>query len=384
MNKVLKILALLGLLVLLFSGCQNSENELKNRLIVQAIGIDAQKDGTVLVTLQTLNTEMAGNPNSGASLGDVVTSFQVTGKTVADAISNAATMIGKKPLLSQNRLVVFGRDTAEQGILQHLDFFVRDTENRTTVLLAVSDTAASDVVSAKMGENVLTADSIEDILHAQQFSTDVVGQALYSVINKMESDTADAYLPVLKASEEKEDESKVELCSVAVFQKDKLQYELNEEGITALQLLTNEVEIGYFSVQNPEYDSTTVLKIRKSRVKIQPAVKNGKIHFDIQLQMTVDIAENQTENPFGVSKEFIQSTTKCAKEYITNLLDESLKRSFVVNQADPYRFGTCFLKAYTSYYKENIEDWKAVLPSVEYNIDTQIEVKYVGNGAENI
>ena len=101
--------------MLLFSGCQNSENELKNRLIVQAIGIDAQKDGTVLVTLQTLNTEMAGNPNSGASLGDVVTSFQVTGKTVADAISNAATMIGKKPLLSQNRLVVFGRDTAERG-----------------------------------------------------------------------------------------------------------------------------------------------------------------------------------------------------------------------------------------------------------------------------
>lgn len=211
MNKVLKILALLGLLVLLFSGCQNSENELKNRLIVQAIGIDAQKDGTVLVTLQTLNTEMAGNPNSGASLGDVVTSFQVTGKTVADAISNAATMIGKKPLLSQNRLVVFGRDTAEQGILEHLDFFVRDTENRTTVLLAVSDTTAYDVVSAKMGENVLTADSIEAILHAQQFSTDVVGQAIYSVINKMESDTADAYLPVLKASEEKEDESKVEL-----------------------------------------------------------------------------------------------------------------------------------------------------------------------------
>ena len=94
--------------------------------------------------------------------------------------------------------------------------------------------------------------------------------------------------------------------------------------------------------------------------------------------MTVDIAENQTENPFGVSKEFIQSTTKCAKEYITNLLDESLKQSFVVNQADPYRFGTRFFKAYTSYYKENIEDWKAVLPSVEYNIDTQIEVKYVG------
>ena len=152
MNKVLKIF------------CQNSENELKNRLIVQAIGIDAQKDGTVLVTLQTLNTEMAGNPNSGASLGDVVTSFQMTGKTVADAISNAATMIGKKPLLSQNRLVVFGRDTAEQGILEHLDFFVRDTENRTTVLLAVSDTTAYDVVSAKMGENVLTADSLEDIM----------------------------------------------------------------------------------------------------------------------------------------------------------------------------------------------------------------------------
>lgn len=384
MKKILKILVLLGLLVLLFSGCENSGNELKNRLIIQAIGIDQQEDDTVLVTLQTLDTEMAGNPSSGASLGDVVTSFTVSGKTVADAISNAATVIGKKPLLSQNRLIVFGRQTAEQGILQHLDFFVRDTENRSTVLLAVSDTSASDVVSAKMGENVLTADSLEDILHAQQFSAEVVMQELYTVINKMESDTADAYLPVLKAEQEQEGESKVKLSSVAVFDKDKLHFELHDEEITALQLLTNEVEIGFFSVENPDYDSTTVLKIRKSRVEIQPVVKNDKICFEIRLCMTVDIAENQTEKPFGVSKDFIQSTTKRTKAYITRLLDESIKQSFVANNADPYCFGTRFLKSYASYYKTHIKDWKAVLPEVEYDIQTEIEVKYVGNGAENI
>lgn len=69
MKKVLKLLIPIVLLTVSFCGCNYESQELKSRLIVQAIGIDAMENGGVRVTLQTLNTEMAGNPNSGANLG---------------------------------------------------------------------------------------------------------------------------------------------------------------------------------------------------------------------------------------------------------------------------------------------------------------------------
>ena len=116
MRRVRKILLPIFLICILFSGCDFSSGELKNRLIVQAVGIDRKADGGVRVTLQTLNTQMTGNPNSGANPGDIVNSLSVEGATIAEAISDAAKTVGKMPLLSQNRLLVFGRSTAEQGI----------------------------------------------------------------------------------------------------------------------------------------------------------------------------------------------------------------------------------------------------------------------------
>ena len=63
MRRVRKILLPIFLICILFSGCDFSSGELKNRLIVQAVGIDRKADGGVRVTLQTLNTQMTGNPN---------------------------------------------------------------------------------------------------------------------------------------------------------------------------------------------------------------------------------------------------------------------------------------------------------------------------------
>ena len=152
MKKMLKLLTPILLLAVSFCGCNYESQELKSRLIVQAVGIDALENGGVRVTLQTLNTEMAGNPNSGANLGDIINFVTVEGETVSEAISAAAKSVGKLPLLSQNRLIVFGRETAQKGIYSDLDYFVRNADNRATVLVAVSDTTAEELVSAKMGE----------------------------------------------------------------------------------------------------------------------------------------------------------------------------------------------------------------------------------------
>lgn len=383
MRNIVKFVLPFILLCTLFSGCDFSAGELKNRLIVQAIGIDRNEDGGVRVTLQTLNTEMTGNPNSGANPGDIVNSMTVEGKTIAEAISNASETVGKMPLLSQNRLLVFGRETAERGLHGYLDYFVRNVQNRATVLVAVSDTTAEELVSAKMGESVLAADSIENILQAERFNSNIVNRELYNLVNKLDSDTADAVLPILRVGGEQE-ESKIQMLSAAVFQEDCLRYELRDENITALLLLSDEARSGVFTVKNALYASETVLRIQKCNTKITPTVQSGAVSFRVAVKLHLDIIENKTDNPFTVDKAFIAETQKQAEIYITDLLNRNLSYCFVQMQSDPFCFGMRFLRLHPRYYKANITDWKAVLPSVQYQVETKAKINRVGNGVENL
>lgn len=383
MRKLCKILLLIFCICILFSGCDFSAGELKNRLIVQAIGIDRKSDGGVCVTLQTLNTEMTGNPNSGANPGDIVNSVTVEGATIAEAVSNASKTIGKMPLLSQNRLLVFGRETAEQGLHGYLDYFVRNVQNRATVMVAVSDTTAQELVSAKMGESVLAADSIENILQATRFNSNILSRELYNLINKLDSDTADAVLPILRVSGENE-ESKIQMLSVGVFQRDCMRYELQNEEITALLLLSDEAKSGLFTVQNDAFESETVLRIKKCSTKIKPTVENGQVCFHVQVKLHLDVSENKTDTPFAVDAAFINETQRKAEEYMTDLLERTLSYCFSEKQSDPFCFGMRFLRLHPRYYKANIVDWTAALPSVQYRVETKAEISRVGNGVENL
>lgn len=383
MRKWCKFLLPLALICTLFSGCDFSTGELKNRLIVQAIGIDKTETGGVRVTLQTLNTEMTGNPNSGATPGDIVNSLTVEGATVAEAISDAAKTVGKMPLLSQNRLIVFGRETAENGLHGYLDYFVRNVQNRATVLVAVSDTTAEELVSAKMGESVLAADSLEDVLQAERLNVDILSRELYTLINKLDSDTADAVLPIVRVEGE-EEESKMQMLSVGVFEKDCMRYELQDTQITALMLLNNEVQSGVFSIVNPAFSSETVLRIKHCRTQIQPKIENNEILFQVQVNLKVDITENKTDAPFAVSQEYLQETKRLSEAYITDLLYENMQYCFFRMRSDPYCFGMRLQRLHPRYYKENISDWKQVLPSVRYEVQTKVQINRVGNGVENL
>lgn len=385
MKKPLKLLLLPILLVFLFSSCSYSTHELKNRLIIQAIGVDTIENGQVQVTLQTLNTEMAGNPNSGADLGNVINSLTTEGSTVAEAIANAAKQVGKLPMLSQNRLIVFGRDTAKAGIQPYLDYFVRDAQNRATVYVAVSDTSAKDLVSAELGESVVAASSLEDILQAMQFNLNIVNQELYMLVNQVETDAADAYMPVLKAEQGEDGESKFKLQSVAVFDRDKMLYELQDEGVIALQILTNQVESGgAFSIYNTKYQSNMTLQIEKCRVRIRPLVENDQPVFDVRIRINADIAENQTERPFSVTEDYLNETKKSAEAYINNLITENTKQSFTKFQTDPFCLGMRFKRKQAKFYKTHIENWKEMLPNVKVRVNTEVEIERVGNGVENI
>ena len=139
-----------------------------------------------------------------------------------------------------------------------------------------------------------------------------------------------------------------------------------------------------FTVQNTAFASETVLRIKQCRTRIKPAVENGKISFRIQVNLHLDVIENKTDTPFSVDEAYITETQKQAEIYITDLLNQTLFACFYEKQSDPFCFGMRFLRLHPRFYKANIADWKAVLPSVQYQVETKAEISRVGNGVENL
>ena len=75
LKTLLKILLLL-ISLLAFGGCNshNSKLELKNRLIVQGIGID-KADGQLSVSVQAINTDVSCNSAASGAPDEVVNSY---------------------------------------------------------------------------------------------------------------------------------------------------------------------------------------------------------------------------------------------------------------------------------------------------------------------
>lgn len=148
-------------------------------------------------------------------------------------------------------------------------------------------------------------------------------------------------------------------------------------------MLHNQVEHGYFSVQNQDFSAETVVKIRHCSVKVKPQSTDGGVHFTVRVNMEVDIAEIQTETPFSISEAYLNETQRLCHEYIVHLLEEETKNCFVNYNADPYCLGRRFKRSLPKEFKA-IPDWKKNLPSAKIEVLPKIEINRVGNGAENI
>lgn len=375
--------ALLCLLcLLLLGGCSAPGLELKNRLIVQAIGVDRIKDG-VRVTLQVLNTEMAGNPNNGSDLGDATRTLTSEGPTVSEAIAALSVQSGKQPLLSQNKLLVFGRETAEQGLFPLLDYFVRDPSSRLTVPVVLSDTTAEALVGVSLGENVLSSDAITELLGGEPYAPAVVSQALYAWMNRAQSDVTDAFLPVLGVREQGGEQSLL-YQGVEVFSGDRLAYALSFEETAALSLLTGRMDGGYWTVPGPGTADETTMHIRKARSRVQSRIENGAAVFEIHIKLTADVAETKAQSPFPLDKAYLQEVQSRLQQSVANKVQAAVRSCFLEKSSDPFGLGHRLRQRHPRQFSAQFPSWRDALARAQVTVSVSVKLERIGNGVENL
>lgn len=376
MKKILLSLFFASLIFL--SSCSYITGvELSRRLIIEAIGID-KKDGVIAVTLQALDTHSAGIGSDASSGGDLVKLYVFTGQSVGEALAQVQSTTGLMPLYSQARIIVLGLELAKEDISEPLDFFLRENNVRSDILIAVAENEAYKIVTANLGSSLPDAVIIEDALNYGNRNGFCPNIELYKFMNLALSETDTAFCPIigLKSAADPELEE-TNIIGTAFFNKSSLSFTADEELTRGSMFLTDDIKKTSFTAEGNEGIYT--LEVISSKTKTEINIKENGFYFKINVDLKCDITEFLSGGFNKIGEAQTQDAEAAGKSYIKKLITKSFNEIYTENHADICRFyRRVLLKSPSNadlFYQNMFSD----LVNTEINVNLTIR----GTGKEN-
>ena len=380
MRKVFAICAVF-LLTLGLAGCDNNYGndgrEIRDRLIVQGIGVDQTADGGYLLTLQAFNTAVSGGQDNGMS-GNVTKVYETSGATIADAMRNVTLTAGRRPLYSHNWIIVFGAEVAREGLNETLDFFVRDYATRPMVDLAVARGKAADIIKSPFNGSSIPAREIQMGLKMGQVNAKTLQMPLHKAVTLLEDKTSDVYLPLLKPVVDKaQDMDTVLLDGLAIFREGKYVGDLDADETRALLFLTGQAESGDLVVEGEPFGKAS-LELIKADAKFKTEMKNGLPAYRAEITCVCDLNEIERED-FGNVQSNVRAQIEAA---VSAMLESQLRGTAEIclksYRSDVLRLGNRLWLSEPNAFRSVEDRWREVLPKAELTVAVKTTVRRTG------
>jgi len=160
MRNKLAFFALLIIIAGVLGGCW-SRKELSEMAIVLGAGVDRAPGDQVRLTLQIARPSafMAGGEGGGGKEPSTWV-ISETGETILDAQRKLSTKISRHIYWGHNVILVFGEETAREGLRKYTNFFSRGVQSRETMWVMVAKGEARDILKS---DTELEKSSAQDI-----------------------------------------------------------------------------------------------------------------------------------------------------------------------------------------------------------------------------
>lgn len=377
MQKILVVALAVFLTIFTFSENDIYKKDIRNRLVIQGIGIDLEDDGKYSVTLQTINTDNTKISSSDSASQPPLKIYKLKGDTVYSAIKSVTEKEGKIPLYSQNRVIIIGKSVTEEKMDDVIDFFVRDVENGGAVYIAAAEKTASEIINAKNGEEYISAQSLESSIKSYKYDARIFSTQLYELINRYNSGTKDFALPLFSLREENK-EKIVEITGTALFNNTKYREVISKEETLYLNMLYDRVYNSFFAFDGGK-DKNIALNIVKSKTKRQVSIVKGKPVFKIKVLIDADISEISGGVSSVMTKDELEKIKRQGEEYIENNLNKTINSLYRKYNSDACGLTRLIYIFYKDFYRENEKNIDSVLENSLYEVDVELNIRRVGH-----
>jgi|SRR5690625_3656317 len=364
------IISLLLLLSVLLTGCIETE-EIEKLGLINARGVDIGENNLLDTTLVVFQFSALSEENTKIIPG--------RGKTIKGAMEDAENASVFKLAPGKNKITLFGRETAEQGILPLLDTEARDARIPDLMYLAVSDTTAKETLT--VNEKNIPVDIgqfLRELIENHTHDHNIPRKTLQDFLRIYYDIGQDNVLPLFELRE-----GIPQLNAIAVFKGDQVVGELTNEEAVLINLMDRTVKEqlvefslplepfkGYLEKREEKEDVDLTVLIQKGNSKTK-LIDEENLVFQTETDLELRLVE---QNAGLVLKDnhVIQLLEKEVEKKIKAEFEKLLNK---LQKLESDAFG------YGRYYKSSLkgkeltrEEWQEKFPeiNVKFNVNPKI------------
>lgn len=388
--------AVLAVFTLSLCGCVNYV-DLADRAIVQAIGIDYLPDRKVYrISMQYFNQSSEGGQNQIDKTQDNVLKSVGEGDNVFSAAKNASLLTGKDLLLSENRLIIIGRELRKYDLEQTMEFFIGNFHSHPQAYVAAAENTAEELLDIRFKEGSTSSQRLSDLIRNAASEGRCVYSYPYRVMTILCTGTRSAFLPLLKTAELKTDvtipkegddsgksggeeqsedgETTIILDGGVIFKDGVELSQVNADTSTAVFFMTGRPSEYSFTVPLEKYakPSITLNDITRS---VTAKEKDGKVTFDISLKASGKIGSRG--NIKEGDPDAVNVVTKAAEKELRRMIKDSVI-PVAGKGCDVFGLENTLCRCCNKFYTENKDRIGEIIADSDYNVSVAIDIFSLG------
>lgn len=346
------------------TGCWNYR-ELNELSISTGMSIDKSEKGFTVGMLISNAQKKEGNTKEGESQTIVL---EGTGKTLLEAIKNIGLKSPKEIYFRHLLVVVISEDIAKDGVIDVLDYLLRDSQSRKTFyMILAKDCKAKDTLKILSPLEVFPSHNIATNIRETYRSQAIMTEVTYnSFLKDLLEPGKNPYIntvsiegnPEKGESQENvsqtEPDTTIKMGTVGIFRNDKLLGWTTKNENRGINILNNKVEMMYtvFNYHNdliaitlPSMHSKTKVKIEKGEPVIDVSViGNGLIN---EVNPDIDLEDQKV----------IADIEKATEKEVNQYIQEALEITQKTYQSDIFGYGNLIYKNYPKIWQQVKSNW---------------------------
>ena len=372
---------------LLLTGCGNYR-ELNDLAITTGIAFDI-KDDQYIVSYMIANSNKAETDSKDSETK--ITVYEGKGNTISSAYMDLNSKNPKIPYIGHLEVVIISEDLAKKGILEALDFLIRNPESRKEFYIVLSkNVEAGTLLKTLAPLESFPSQNIAGIIKSnkdeqstivmQKYSdviTNMIDEGVEPIINGIELDGNKEEGQMQESLEKATPSATIKIDTIGIFKKDKLLGWSTHDETVGINIINNSTGFVLLETKCDDKYMTSTLK----DIKTEPVITFEKNIPKIKLKIKADgaILEMQCKRNLEETK-IMKELENEFNEKLKSIIDETIYMAQKKYKSDIFGFGNYI-------YKNNLKKWNIIKDKwnneifPEIKIDTEIKINLNNKGS---
>ncbi len=372
---------------LLLTGCGNYR-ELNDLAITTGIAFDI-KDDQYIVSYMIANSNKAETDSKDSETK--ITVYEGKGNTISSAYMDLNSKNPKIPYIGHLEVVIISEDLAKKGILEALDFLIRNPESRKEFYIVLSkNVEAGTLLKTLAPLESFPSQNIAGIIKSnkdeqstivmQKYSaviTNMIDEGVEPIINGIELDGNKEEGQMQESLEKATPSATIKIDTIGIFKKDKLLGWSTHDETVGINIINNRAGFVLLETKCDDKYMTSTLK----DIKTKPIITFENNIPKIKLKIKADgaILEMQCKRNLEETK-IMKELENEFNEKLKSIIDETIYMAQKKYKSDIFGFGNYI-------YKNNLKKWNIIKDKwnneifPEIKIDTEIKINLNNKGS---